>query len=123
MRIMPCACWLILGLALSWVPAIAQAPQNAASPAFAQTAPQTAVGTELPGWGLAIDPDKDCKFTPGRGSLTIDVPASWHDLTPASPKPKLNSPRVLREVDGDFVLTVKVSGDFWPRIPTTAFWA
>jgi regulation of enolase protein 1 (concanavalin A-like superfamily) len=102
----------ILGLVLACLPAIAQVPQ---------TTPQTTVGTELPGWGTAIDPDKDCKFTPGPGSLTIDVPAAWHDLTggPDCPKPKLNSPRVLREVDGDFVLTVKVSGDFMPRLPTT----
>jgi regulation of enolase protein 1 (concanavalin A-like superfamily) len=112
MRTLRGACWLILGLALSWIPATAQVPQ---------TAPQPTVGTELPGWGLAIDPDKDCKFTPGPRSLTIDVPAAWHDLTPAPecPKPKLNAPRVLREVDGDFVLTVKVSGDFKPRLPST----
>lgn len=112
MRTVLCACWLIFVLALCWVPAIAQAPQ---------TASQTVGGTELPGWGLAIDPDKDCKFIPGPESLTIDVPAAWHDLTggPDCPKPKLNSPRVLREVDSDFVLTVKVSGDFMPRLPTT----
>jgi regulation of enolase protein 1 (concanavalin A-like superfamily) len=69
-------------------------------------------GTELPGWGLAIDPDKDCKFTPKAGSIAIDVPAAMHDS--GGPDRKFNAPRVLREVDGDFVLTVKVGGDFKP---------
>ncbi|HZY86118.1 MAG TPA: DUF1349 domain-containing protein, partial [Gemmataceae bacterium] len=68
-------------------------------------------GTELPGWGLAIDPDKDCKITPAPKSITFDVPGAMHDCAPIS---KFNAPRVVREVDGDFVLTVKVSGDFQP---------
>jgi regulation of enolase protein 1 (concanavalin A-like superfamily) len=69
-------------------------------------------GTDLPGWGLAIDPSKDCQFVPEDKNLTLKVPGTWHDLNPDSGK--LNSPRVVRTVDGDFVVTVKVSGDFRP---------
>jgi S1-C subfamily serine protease/regulation of enolase protein 1 (concanavalin A-like superfamily) len=74
-------------------------------------------GTQLPGWGLAIDSDKDCKFKPGSGSLTIDVPPAWHDMGGALHK--FNAPRVLREVDGDFALTVKIGGDFKPGARST----
>ncbi|HTU22837.1 MAG TPA: trypsin-like peptidase domain-containing protein [Gemmataceae bacterium] len=74
-------------------------------------------GTQLAGWGLAIDPDKDCKFTPESQNLTINVSAAWHDMGGALRK--FNAPRVMREVDGDFVLTVKVGGTFDPRAPST----
>jgi hypothetical protein len=70
-------------------------------------------GKELPDWGLAIDPNNDCKFIPaGKKSLTIEVPGTWHDLNPHVNK--LNAPRVLRTVEGDFSITVKVAGDFKP---------
>ncbi len=67
-------------------------------------------GTELKGWGVAIDPDKDCKFTPSEKNLTIQVPAKLHDLYfDGGPT---NAPRVMQDVEGDFVATVKISGDF-----------
>ena len=70
-------------------------------------------GKNLADWGLAIDPDNDCKFVPdGKKSLTIEVPGTWHDLNPHVNK--LNSPCVVRTVDGDFSITVKVAGDFKP---------
>lgn len=74
-------------------------------------------GTELPGWGWAIDTDKDCKFTPGPRSMTIDIPAKMHDLGGALHK--FNAPRVMREVNGDFVLTVKIASDFKPSAKST----
>lgn len=43
--------------------------------------------------------------------------ASWHDMGGALHK--FNAPRVLREVDGDFVITVKVGGDFKPGPKST----
>jgi hypothetical protein len=71
-------------------------------------------GKNLPEWGLAIDADDDCKFTPdGKKSLSIEVPGTWHDLNPHFNK--LNSPRVLRTVEGDFSITVKVVGEFKPN--------
>ncbi len=70
-------------------------------------------GKELAGWGLAIDPGSDCEVkTNGSSNLAIQVPGTWHDLNPDNGK--LNSPRVLREVAGDFIVTVKVVGDFKP---------
>jgi regulation of enolase protein 1 (concanavalin A-like superfamily) len=116
MRTMQGACLLILGLTLPLVPALAQVPQSAA--------PDTG-SSESNGWGLVIDPDKDCKFTPGPRSLVIDMPAAWHDLGGAHifPTGKFNAPRVLREVDGNFVLTVKVTGDAKPHLPSTSVWS
>jgi len=70
-------------------------------------------GKDLTDWGLAIDKDKDCKIVPdGKKSLSITVPGAWHDLNPHVNK--LNAPRVMRTVDGDFTITVKVTGDFKP---------
>jgi regulation of enolase protein 1 (concanavalin A-like superfamily) len=76
------------------------------------------VGTDT-GWGGLTfeDPDKDCQFTPGPGGLVVAVPAAPHDL--GGPLRKSNSPRALREVDGDFVLTVRVAGDFTPGARST----
>jgi regulation of enolase protein 1 (concanavalin A-like superfamily) len=68
-------------------------------------------GTELGDWGVAIDPDSDCKITDLKGKLGITVPAKRHDLTVDN---ATNAPRVMREVEGDFVVTVKVVGDFRP---------
>ncbi len=74
-------------------------------------------GTELAGWGLAIDPDKDCKITPAGKSLALDIPAAMHDF--GGPLLKFNAPRIMREVDGDFAITVKVVGDFKPGPKST----
>jgi S1-C subfamily serine protease/regulation of enolase protein 1 (concanavalin A-like superfamily) len=70
------------------------------------------LGKNLPDWGLAIDPDKDCTLTPTPKTLAVKVPGTWHDLNPDTGK--LNSPRVVRSVEGDFVATVMVTGDFQP---------
>jgi hypothetical protein len=70
-------------------------------------------GRDLADWGLAIDTDGDCKFTPdGKKSLSIEIPGTWHDLNPHVNK--LNSPRVVRTIEGDFSITVKVAGEFKP---------
>ena len=38
-------------------------------------------GTEVAGWGIAIDPDGDCQITPaGSKAVTMSIPASLHDL-------------------------------------------
>jgi regulation of enolase protein 1 (concanavalin A-like superfamily) len=69
-------------------------------------------GVEMPGWGLKIDPDNDCEITDLKKSLRFNVPAKRHDLTPDFSM--VNAPRVMREVEGDFVVTVKVVGEFRP---------
>ena len=74
-------------------------------------------GTEISGWGLAIDPDRDCRFIPGDRSIALQVPGTLHDLFfEGGPT---NSPRVMREVVGDFELTVRVVGEFRPTGPST----
>jgi regulation of enolase protein 1 (concanavalin A-like superfamily) len=75
-----------------------------------------AKGVELPGWGVAIDPDKDCEIKEQNKNLLITVPASLHDLGQGIK----NSPRVMREVEGDFVVTVKVVGEFRPGGKSTS---
>lgn len=71
---------------------------------------------EIKGWGKVIDPDNDCAFTEARGKLSITVPGSLHDLFPGQrdPKKRNNAPRVLTEVKGDFVASVKVTADWKP---------
>jgi len=74
-------------------------------------------GTEIGGWGLAIDPDRDCRFIPGDRSIAFQVPGTLHDLFfDGGPT---NSPRVMRDVVGDFVVTVRVVGEFRPTGPST----
>jgi regulation of enolase protein 1 (concanavalin A-like superfamily) len=64
------------------------------------------------GWGMLIDLDNDCTVSPGEGKLTITVPGGTHDLN--KQLGGMSAPRVLREVDGDFTIQVKVSGEFDP---------
>src|SRR5262249_38398749 len=59
-------------------------------------------------WGEVIDPDGDCKVSLDKGVLTITVPKTQHDLTYQEDVTKLNAPRVLQPVEGDFTLTVTV---------------
>jgi RNA polymerase sigma factor (sigma-70 family) len=66
----------------------------------------------LRGWGTATDPDGDCKFIIEKDRLSIAVPGTDHAL--CVEQNRLNAPRVLRPVEGDFVLQVKVSGKYPP---------
>lgn len=65
---------------------------------------------DLRGWGKALDPDGDCKFVVEKGRLTIGLPGTDHSLS--CERGQMNSPRVLQEVEGDFIVQVKVSGTF-----------
>ena len=67
---------------------------------------------EIAGWGLAIDPDGDCQMIGDRGTLTITVPPTLHDLN--ADIGKYNAPRVMWDVEGDFEVEVRVDGDFTP---------
>jgi len=64
----------------------------------------------LQGWGEVIDPDGDCKFSVEGEKLTIAIPGTDHALSVE--RGQMNAPRVLRDVEGDFVAQVKVSGPF-----------
>ena len=69
------------------------------------------------GWAKPVDPDKDCKFRREKGGLTIVVPGKDHDL--GVERGLMNSPRLLREVEGDFVAEVRVGGGFSPSADST----
>jgi regulation of enolase protein 1 (concanavalin A-like superfamily) len=68
------------------------------------------------GWDRPVDPDKDCKFKREKGGLTIEVPGKDHDL---AAQRLMNSPRLLRDVEGDFVAEVRVGGKFVPSLGAT----
>lgn len=72
----------------------------------------------LDGWGKVMDRDGDCTFKADRAKLTVLVPATLHDLHPRNGR--LNAPRVLQEVRGDFTVQVRVTSDFEPGKKTTA---
>src|SRR5262245_21462329 len=103
--------WVLCGvLALCLVPGGPTAPDQK---------PET-----VPGWGTATDPVGDCTFKADAGKLTVTVPAGTHDLNQALGGMK--APRVLRDVQGDFTVQVKVTGEFNPgdkpaAANTTAF--
>jgi RNA polymerase sigma factor (sigma-70 family) len=69
------------------------------------------------GWDKPVDPDKDCKFHREKGELTIEVPGKDHDL--GIERNLMNSPRLLRDVEGDFVAQVRVRGKFLPSEEST----
>ncbi len=71
----------------------------------------------IDGWGTVENLRKDCKFTQDGGKLTIDVPGTPHNLNKVISD--LNAPKVLQEVEGDFTIQVKVSGDFDPSPVST----
>jgi regulation of enolase protein 1 (concanavalin A-like superfamily) len=64
---------------------------------------------EIKGWGVVTDADGDCKITEDKGTLTITIPKTHHDLTYTAAYTKLNAPRVLQPAEGDFTLQVNVS--------------
>src|SRR5438093_620042 len=56
-------------------------------------------------YGEAIDPDRDCKFEMLVEKLRLTIPGKPHFV-----ERKLgNAPRVAREVEGDFTITVRVT--------------
>jgi regulation of enolase protein 1 (concanavalin A-like superfamily) len=82
-----------------------------AAAALAAPAPAPrASGPWVRGWGKPADPAGDCRFDREGERLTITVPGKGHDLDVAGGR--LNAPRLLREVEGDFVVQVRVRGDF-----------
>lgn len=74
-------------------------------------------GNPLGAWGASIDPDNDCKVQDKGSVLEIAIPNTHHDLN--ADNDKLNAPRVVREVTGDFTITTKVVGAFKPSAKST----
>jgi regulation of enolase protein 1 (concanavalin A-like superfamily) len=65
-----------------------------------------------------VDPDRDCRFQIAGDKLTIAVPGTDHDL--GAERGRMNAPRLLLEVEGDFLAQVRVGGDFQPSTDATA---
>ena len=71
-------------------------------------------------WGDVVDPDRDCKFElePREDKVRITVPGRTHILS--AEIGRTNAPRILRELEGDFDVTVRVAGSSHPAgKPTT----
>jgi serine/threonine protein kinase/regulation of enolase protein 1 (concanavalin A-like superfamily) len=71
-------------------------------------------------WGDAVDPDRDCKFElePREDKVRISVPGKTHILS--AEIGRVNAPRILRDIKGDFDVSVQVAGTSHPGgKPTT----
>src|SRR5262249_6615698 len=64
------------------------------------------------GWDRPADPRRDCRFDRKGGRLTITVPGKGHEIDLA--KGRLQAPHLLRSVEGDFAVQVRVGGNFRP---------
>jgi regulation of enolase protein 1 (concanavalin A-like superfamily) len=64
-----------------------------------------------------VDPDKDCKFIRDKDTLTIEVPGKNHGLS--IERGLTNAPRLLRDMEGDFVAQVRIQGTFQPSRNST----
>ncbi len=69
----------------------------------------------IDGWGRVIDPDHDCSVRREGKILVIDLPNTPHNRTAFSGL--FNVPRVVRPIDGDFDVRVRVDGEFDPVGP------
>jgi len=69
---------------------------------------------EIAGWGTVINPDGDCTIREAAGKVAIEIPSTKHDMWYGgkNEKTRFNAPRVLREVKGNFVATVRVTADW-----------
>jgi hypothetical protein len=63
-------------------------------------------------WGDPINPDHDCKIRLDGGVLSIEMPGTDHDYDPY--RKRFNAPRILREIEGEFDLQVRIRIDCPP---------
>ncbi len=75
-----------------------------------------AKATQIAGLGAVIDPSSDCKIEGNAQLLTIAIPGSDHAL--AAEQDRMNAPRILQEISGDFSAEVKVWGTYPTEIST-----
>jgi RNA polymerase sigma factor (sigma-70 family) len=81
--------------------------QEAGDPGF------TYVEPAKPSSWKPVDPDGDCTITAEGPAITLGVPGTPHDLS--AEIGRVNAPRVLQELEGDFRLQVKVCGTLHAR--------
>jgi regulation of enolase protein 1 (concanavalin A-like superfamily) len=94
--------------------AVASVAQEKQEPSVAKKA------DEIKGWGTPVDPDDDCKFGAKDKALMIIIPGKHHDLTHTADYTKLNSPRVLQPMSGDFSLEASVAKFVLPKPDTSS---
>jgi regulation of enolase protein 1 (concanavalin A-like superfamily) len=87
------------------------------APAPDKSAPAEKPASEdktIKGWGTPVDPAADCSFKKDGNKLIINVAGSAkpHDLS--SELGSMTAPRVLQPLKGDFLLQVRVDGEFQP---------
>ena len=70
-------------------------------------------------WGKAVDPEGDCAFKVEKGKLVINVPASPQPRDLAAEIRRVNAPRVVMPVKGDFVIQIKTDGRYVPGDEST----
>jgi regulation of enolase protein 1 (concanavalin A-like superfamily) len=75
----------------------------------------------IPGWGDAFDPGGDCSIKEVETTIRLDVPGTLHDLSVE--QAQITAPRVLCDIDGDFVADVTVLGDVSPHGNKTSTYA
>jgi hypothetical protein len=75
-------------------------------------APAPEVRPWVHGWDRPVNRRGDCRFHRDGEKLSIVVPGEGHSFQPSDREP--NAPCLLRDVEGDFVVQVRVDGDFRP---------
>jgi len=80
--------------------------------------PPTTQPRAVEGWGELIDPGGDCTLRRDGARVTLTVPAGTYDLWPEGKK--VNAPRLVQPVNGDFTITVKAIGSVLPEKGTEA---
>ncbi len=84
---------------------------------MAEAKARTSARTSAQAWGDEVDPDGDVAIRPDGRKLTMKIPGTPHILAPE--RDKMNAPRVVAPVEGDFVATVRVDGTFQPSDKST----
>ncbi len=71
----------------------------------------------MSGWGNPIDASRDCKISRKGDHLTIEMPGTDHDYDPI--RKQFNAPRIVRDIEGDFDLRLRVCIDCRPSARST----
>ncbi len=70
----------------------------------------------IDGWGQLVDPDGDCRFEIGKDSVVVTFGPGPHELD--AEIGRMNSPRIVRSLSGDFSVSTVVAGDLpLPELP------
>jgi regulation of enolase protein 1 (concanavalin A-like superfamily) len=69
------------------------------------------------GWERPLDPDNDCKIDIKDGTVTMELPGTYHEFN--LKRKCFNAPRLLRDVEGNFVVQVRVSTSSRPSVKSS----